>query len=318
MNYSMKSPEAFAGTFGLNGTRGRAPLFRRDADRPGNPLLMKLVPDSSGARLATLHGGAIHAVHPPGSQAADTGHLLAEILLSPVLLVRASRGGGAEQVFSVSSGSLLITPARSDSRVTWPATRESVIVALTENAMRTLAAHEFDTAGVEIHPPPFGAVDPWALRIGNLLKSELTQRKVPNELYVDSLVTLFGVHILRHYSSVRRPPPMVRGGLSIEVARRVQDHIANNLSLSLSVAELASIAGLSTRHFILAFTRTFGQSPHRHVIEQRLGLAETLLAEGRLPIAEVAYLSGFSSQSHLTTTMRKHRQKTPLQVRRER
>ena len=111
---------------------------------------------------------------------------------------------------------------------------------------------------------------------------------------------------------------MVRGGLSIEVARRVQDHIANNLSLSLSVAELASIAGLSTRHFIQAFTRTFGQSPHRHVIEQRLGFAETMLAEGGLSIAEVAYLSGFSSQSHLTTTMKKHRQKTPLQVRRDR
>jgi AraC family transcriptional regulator len=271
-----------------------------------------------GSRLATLHGGAIHAVHPPGLQAADARLHVAEVLLSSVVRARASHKGEAEQEFDAPSGSLLITPARVDSRVVWPSVRESVIVALTEDALRTLATHEFDTGGVELRPPPPGTVDSWALRIGQLLKAELAQREVPNELYVDSLITLFGVHILRHYSNVRKPPLVIRGGLGASVARRLQDYIENNLSRSLPVAELAGIAGLSVRHFIQAFTRSFGEPPHRYVVDQRLAFAEKLLTRGDLTIAEVAYQSGFSSQSHLTTTMKKHRQKTPLQVRRER
>jgi AraC family transcriptional regulator len=318
MNYFVKPSGAATGVSGLVRARNPAPPPRLGADRSGAAPLMTLVPRSIGSRLATPHGGAIHAIHPPGLQAADPKHHIAEILLSPVPRVRAARRGEAEQEFDAASGSLLISPVRMDSHVTWPSVRESVIVALTEDALRTLATHEFDTAGVELRPPPFGTVDSWALRIGQLLKAELTQREVPNELYVDSLITLFGVHILRHYSNVRRPPLVTRGGLSASVARRLQDYIDNNLSHSLPVAELAGMAGLSVRHFIQAFTRSFGEPPHRYVVDRRLGFAEKLLTRGDLTIAEVAYQSGFSSQSHLTTTMKKHRQKTPLQVRRER
>jgi AraC family transcriptional regulator len=84
------------------------------------------------------------------------------------------------------------------------------------------------------------------------------------------------------------------------------------------LAELASVAGLSPRQFLQAFTRTFGDPPHRYVMGLRLALAEKLLRAGDLTIAEIARLSGFSSQSHLTACMRKHRQVTPLQIRRER
>jgi AraC family transcriptional regulator len=51
------------------------------------------------------------------------------------------------------------------------------------------------------------------------------------------------------------------------------------------------------------------------VLERRLEFAEKLLAETRMPVAEVAYLSGFSSQSHLTNMLRVHRGKTPSQYR---
>jgi AraC family transcriptional regulator len=46
-----------------------------------------------------------------------------------------------------------------------------------------------------------------------------------------------------------------------------------------------------------------------------LAEAERLLLKSSLPIAEVAYLSGFSSQSHLTTTMKQHKHITPAQIR---
>jgi len=291
---------------------------RGAASRQAASPLAQIAPGGIGPRLATGHGGAICAIHPPGLQQGGSEHHVAEVLLSPVSKVHAVQAGGEGAAFDAPSGTLLIRPARAEDGLAWPLARESVIVVLTDAALRELAAHEFDTAGVELRPPPPGTVDAWALRIGQLLKAELTQRETPNELYVDSLITLFGVHILRHYSSVRMPPPVVRGGLPAAAARRVQDFIAANLSRGLPVPELAGIAGLSTRHFIQAFTRTFGTSPHRYVLDQRLDVAEKLLAEGDLTIVDVAYQCGFSSQSHLTTSMKKHRQATPLQIRRER
>jgi AraC family transcriptional regulator len=47
----------------------------------------------------------------------------------------------------------------------------------------------------------------------------------------------------------------------------------------------------------------------------RLATAERLLIESDLPITRIADLSGFSSQSHLTSAMRRHRNVTPMQIR---
>ena len=280
-------------------------------------FLERLAPRADGPNVATMHGGAIYAAHSSGIQAFGAEDHVIEILLSRVRRARVTRSGSADHEFDGAVGSLLIHPAHAAGRMAWPQSRESVIVALTQEALGELVASEFGTGSIALRPPAFGTVDPSALRIAQLLKAELTQREMPNALYVDSLILLLGVHILRHYSSMRKAPPVVRGGLSSGVSVRLQDYIEINLSRALPVPELAGIAGLSPRHFIQAFTKTFGMPPHRYVLERRLHCAEMLLTKGELTIAEVAYQSGFSSQSHLTTTMKKHRQKTPLQIRRE-
>jgi len=51
--------------------------------------------------------------------------------------------------------------------------------------------------------------------------------------------------------------------------------------------------------------------PHRYLINLRLDFAEKLLVDGELAIAEIAYLAGFSDQSHLAATMKKYRGRTP-------
>ncbi|WP_244731064.1 helix-turn-helix domain-containing protein [Mesorhizobium sp. 113-3-3] len=50
-------------------------------------------------------------------------------------------------------------------------------------------------------------------------------------------------------------------------------------------------------------------TPHQYGLSLRLDFAEKLLAE-RPPFTDLAYLSGFSSQSHLTTAMKKYRNLT--------
>jgi AraC-like DNA-binding protein len=115
-----------------------------------------------------------------------------------------------------------------------------------------------------------------------------------------------------------QPQPSPKGGLSVRAAVILKEFLEQNFTRPLSVAEMADVCGLSPRYFIRSFTKTFGDPPHRHIIKRRLAFAEDLLLEGHLTIAEVSHLSGFSSQSHLTSLMTKYRGVTPLQLRAER
>lgn len=232
--------------------------------------------------------------------------------------VRATLGSDRAQVYDAPVGGIAINPANVDSSLTWSSTRENAVIALTPESLLELAAHEFDVGCADLQPPPFGTVDPWALQIAKLLKAELTQPEPPNELYVDSLITVFGIHLLRNYAEVRKLLPIVRGGLSVRSARRVEEFLNENFSRKLSVAELAAVSGLTPRYFIEAFTRTFGERPHQYLVRRRLAFAEELLLRGNLAIDDVAQLSGFSSQSHLTSLMERHRKMTPMQLRRGR
>jgi AraC family transcriptional regulator len=279
-----------------------------------NQRIFDDIPESAGPRVVTARGGAVHCVRPPGSLAFTTREHFVAVMLAPSAGIRASLGGKIHE-YDADTGMIAIRPANVENHVTWSSTRENVVVALTPESLLELAALEYGASRVELRPPPFGTVDPQALQFAQLLKAELTQRDVPNELYVDSLVTMFGVHILRTYAGVGKLPQSPKGGLSNRSARRVEEFLNVNFSSKISVVELAAVSGLSPRHFIQAFTRTFGEPPHKYLLRLRLDFAEKLLVEGDLPIAEVAHLSGFSDQSHLTTIMSKYRNRTPKQVR---
>jgi AraC family transcriptional regulator len=115
--------------------------------------------------------------------------------------------------------------------------------------------------------------------------------------------------------AVRQPLLNVKGGLSVRSARKVQEFLNENFSRKLALAEMAAVCGFSSYHFVRAFSKTFGMPPHQYVLDLRLDFAEKLLADSRMTIADIAHLSGFSSQSHFTTMMKKHRQMTPMQAR---
>ncbi|WP_081991297.1 helix-turn-helix domain-containing protein [Inquilinus limosus] len=299
------------------GTAGRPDRRGPDSRKASADHLLGGIPESAGPRLTTSRGAVVHAIRPPGPQRLLADHHLAGVLLSPAR-VRVSLGGQPPQDLDVSPGALIVQPADVEGRYAWASRRESIVVAWTRETLRELADREFGARRAELRPPPLGTVDPQALRTALLLKAELVQREVPNRLYVESLITLHGIQLLRQYSDISQAEASVKGGLPAQSVRRVREYLDASFTTKLSLTELASVAGLSTRHFLQAFTRTFGDPPHRYVIGLRLSFAEKLLRTGDLAIAEIAYLCGFSSQSHLTTSMRKHRQITPLQIRRDR
>lgn len=289
-----------------------------DEPRKADPQILNVIPENAGPRLATLRGGAIHSVREPGGQALLAESHFAAIMLAPAKGNRAALGSDRMHEYDAPRGALVIHPAGVDACAEWSCTRESVIVALKPESLTELAAGEFDVGHVALRPPAFGTVDLEALSLARKLKAELTQTHIPNELYVDSLVTVLGVHLLRNYTGVDSPLQPTKGGLSARSAELVRDFLEENFTRRLTVADLAAICGLSPLHFIMAFTKTFGQPPHQYLIRRRLAFAQELLGRDELTIAEVAYVSGFSNQSHLTATMSKYLNVTPKQLRMQR
>lgn len=282
-----------------------------DADRDD----LDIIPETAGPHLATTSGGAIYSLLQPGSQTSKASVHMASVILTPVRVVLVGPASRAPVTYEMEPGAICVVPVNAEVRAIWSTPAEVVTVAVRPGSLHELAASAFDADDISLEPPPCGTIDREALWMARLLKSELTPPGEPNEIFVDSLIKLVGIHLLRNYATLTKRAPAGTGRLSARDTRAVRAFLKENFSRKLSVDQMAEFTGYSKFHFIRAFRETFGQSPHQYVLELRLSFAEDLLKEGTLPIAEIAYLSGFSNQSHLTAVMRKNRGVTPATFR---
>ncbi|MET3588668.1 AraC family transcriptional regulator [Pseudorhizobium tarimense] len=238
------------------------------------------------------------------------------ILFAPVPNAELRLASDKSNIFDAPTGALIVIPRNVDSSSRWSSLRMNLTVGFEPGQLDVLAEQEFGAAELDLQPPAFGHVDQRALQIAQLVKQELSGGPA-SEIYVDSLMTALGIHIIRNYSGAGKATTGAKahGGLSPRIARQVEEYLRERLSSTVSVAELAALCDLSPGAFIRAFTKTFGAPPHRYLINLRLSFSAELLAQTELPISEIAHSSGFSSQSHLTSTMRKYRHTTPAQIR---
>jgi AraC-like DNA-binding protein len=78
---------------------------------------------------------------------------------------------------------------------------------------------------------------------------------------------------------------------------------------------LAGVAGLSRYHFLRAFRREVGVTPHAYLTHRRIAAAKLFLA-GAEPLSEVALACGFYDQSHFSRAFKGCTGLTPGQYRR--
>jgi AraC family transcriptional regulator len=164
-----------------------------------------------------------------------------------------------------------------------------------------------------------GVHDPLLVQLARYLSRTLEMGPSADGLYADALAHALGAHLRAYYHSAATPKDLLLtqdARLSRRQLDAVLDYIECNLHKSLTVAELAAIAGASPSHFTRMFRAACGESPHRYGRKRRLDLAERLIARSQLSLAAIAADAGFSEQSHLNRVMRAERGRTPAQYRR--
>ena len=203
-------------------------------------------------------------------------------------------------------GDMVIYPAGLTQKLSWNKEAEIVQLDIKPELMTQVGLLD----KIELIPQ-FGFRDALLQQFALTLLIELQHNITKNQLYIDSLLNTLCLHLIRHYTTHRTNTDNVYDGLSPVLARRLDEYIQVNLSLDLTLKDMAQVVGLSTSHLTKLFKQSRGISLYQYVICCRIEKAKQLLKHCHLAIAEIANQVGFADQSHLTRHFKRHVGITP-------
>jgi len=227
------------------------------------------------------------------------------------------RRGGESHTGSAVHGDIDIVPAHTAAHWEIHDQNDTALILSLPPALLDVVAeeHGFDSHRVVVRNR-FQVRDPQLENIGWALKTEMESNYPSGRLYVESLAVSVASRLVSAYSSVAQRLPQQTGGLGGRRLKQTLAYIEDNLSEDLSLSLLASIAGISASHFKTLFRESAGVPVHQYVVQRRIDRAKDLLMAGKLSIAEIAFATGFSHQSHLARHMRRASRLSPRAMKR--
>jgi AraC-like DNA-binding protein len=98
---------------------------------------------------------------------------------------------------------------------------------------------------------------------------------------------------------------------AVETALWIDAHSHEDIELE----DAAAQAGVSTFHFLRAFSAVLGVTPHQYLLRSRLRHAARLLAEEERAVTDIAYDVGFADLSNFVRTFHRAAGVSPLKFR---
>jgi AraC family transcriptional regulator len=135
-----------------------------------------------------------------------------------------------------------------------------------------------------------------------------------NALYIESIGTALGTHILRTIF-LGGLLQGLHAGLSDEALARVVAHIERHYPHPVTVDDLSTAAGYSAGHFSVLFRKSMGITPHDYLMRHRLAKALDLLGTTKRKEIDIAHACGFSDDTHLARHVREVLHCQPKQLR---
>ncbi len=282
--------------------------------------MLDVVPDSFGPKLLTTQGGIAATRAPAGSISLVASADIALVMLTPQPQRRIALSSNRWKRVAAPAGHVELIPAGADLKATWAVSKSNIFFAMDKGRLSEMAASEFDRGSFQWNAGPVAQADEQAHLLARMIDMELFAADRPiSKLGVECLLTMLNLHLLRTYSSLADCASLARaprGGLAPHLLRRVEDHMAAHLAEDVGLSELAALCGISAGHFLRSFRQSTGETPHRCLIRMRLECAIDLISTTRLPVLDIAAKTGFSSHSHLTSTMSRMMGRTPRQIER--
>ena len=216
-----------------------------------------------------------------------------------------------QEVIEALPGSVVFVPAGTTSAVIFRNSFDTLIVLVGRSTPSPQFADEPgfnsplpDRVLLVTSPQPICAIAQIARRIGGARSSFSPD-------CIDAVAQLLLSEVMLHVRSRANTADKYRRLLDGQSLRAIDNFLEQHLEDQVSLDDLADHADMTRHQFSRRFKIATGVSPFQYVISKRVKRARELLACGKVSIAEVAYATGFSSQSHLTETFKRHFGVTP-------
>jgi AraC family transcriptional regulator len=270
------------------------------------PFRMAL--DSSGAGIAHWKHEPLHDVVEPMSH-----HVIMAYNGTTQRMER--RSGRSVAIGTFRPGVVIIIPEGSSSRWDIPKPVDVVQLYLPRTTLERVAGEAGTAAPIDLlertaYPDPITS--------GLLLSAAdvLEGNEALDALFRQQLTDLLATRLLAAHAGAPAAIQPAIGGLPPKVLLRAIERLRSDADADVSLAALASDAGLSRFHFCRAFKESTGLSPHAWLRQHRLEQAMSMLRDSDESIVSIAAALGYSTQTAFAAAFRKLTGETPSDWRR--
>ena len=208
-------------------------------------------------------------------------------------------------------GNITITPANITQKTCWYGECEFILLSFAPEYFARIA-EELTRMQLQLNPSLIYC-DPLIFQMGLALK-KIIENKVYNSIYVETMANALAVHLIQQHLIDKPILKQYNNGLSSSKLRLIVDYIQANLERDLHLEELANLVEISPNYFSKLFKHSTGTTPHKYIIQARVKRARELLL-GKMTIADIAQVVGFTHQSHLNLHFKRLVGLTPKQFR---
>jgi AraC-like DNA-binding protein len=196
---------------------------------------------------------------------------------------------------------------------------DDVLRSLTAGTGRLLDEPQPDASSLQFFErtyPHDGLLSPALFRL-----RDDPDRAADDRLWLDERLRGLASRLLAAHELVRRETQRLhaeRAGTREELYRRLhraRDYVEACYEEPLRLDQLASVACLSTNHFLRTFRQAFGRTPHQYLMERRLQRARELLSRTELAVTEVCLSVGFESLGSFSRLFRRRFGTSPVRIR---
>src|SRR6266702_779144 len=270
------------------------------------PFRMAL--DPSGAGIAHWKHEPLHDVVEPMSH-----HVIMAYNGSLQRMER--RSGRSVAIGTFRPGVVIIIPEGSSSR--WDIQKHVDVVQLyLPHTMIERVAREADTATPTDLLERTAHPDAITSRLLLSAADSLEGNGALDSLFRHQLIELLATRVLAAHSGSPTSFQPTTGGLAPKALLRAIERLRSDSHADVSLAALASEAGLSRFHFCRAFKESTGLSPHAWLRQYRLEQAMNMLRNTDASIVSVAVEFGYASQTAFTAAFRRLTGEAPSDWRR--
>lgn len=235
-----------------------------------------------------------------------TDHHVVCLMLSEIQPER--RLDGRYQQEQAAFGSVAIMPANVEHWAAWKTPAKFAIFSIQPEVLKKIAPETINRDRIKLLPTFAQAKpDPLLASLGQAIEQHLEANPKGCSFYIEHLTNAVSAHLLQNYCDVA--PSLdeyeCTGGLPPHKLKQVIEYIHDNLDKSIALSDIAQSIDTSQFYFCRLFRESTGISPYKYVLQQRIKKAQNLIKNSTLSLVDIAYESGFSSQSQMTHHFRK-------------